>query len=177
MEKIVKKNPFQSAKVQAQMLSQSGIQTGQFGMHRDIFTPHVILDFFLVVFFIFARLRSWNGTNPNVWSYFKQWIIYITWRKSLKFTYDWIGIHDNVYIFHVVSFILLILCSVLKLYRDVYMFDIKRKLNFFSNWILFLFIWKNSHFQPTQSSTLAVVRWPTASENWFGPVTCAKFFQ
>ena len=30
--------------------------------------------------------------------------------------------------------------SVLKLYRDVYMFDIKRKLNFFSNWILFLFI-------------------------------------
>jgi hypothetical protein len=35
------------------------------------------------------------------------------------------------------------------LYRDVYMFDIKRKLNFFSNWILFLFIWKNSHFEPT----------------------------
>jgi len=25
-----------------------------------------------------------------------------------------------------------------------------------------------------QSSTLAVVRWPTASENWFGPVTFAK---
>jgi hypothetical protein len=58
MEKIVKKNPFQSAKVQAQMLSQSGIQMGQFGMHRDIFTPHVILDFFLVVFFIFARLET-----------------------------------------------------------------------------------------------------------------------
>ena len=28
-----------------------------------------------------------------------------------------------------------------------------------------------------QSSTLAVIRWPTASENWFGPVTFAKFFQ
>ena len=28
-----------------------------------------------------------------------------------------------------------------------------------------------------QSLTLAVVRWPTACENWFGPVTFAKFFQ
>jgi hypothetical protein len=27
---------------------------------------------------------------------------------------------------------------------------------------------------PIQSSTLAVVRWPMASENWFGPVTFAK---
>jgi len=29
----------------------------------------------------------------------------------------------------------------------------------------------------SQSSTLAVVRWPTASENLFGPVTFANFFQ
>ena len=28
-----------------------------------------------------------------------------------------------------------------------------------------------------QSSTLAVVRWSTASENWFGPVDFDKFFQ
>jgi hypothetical protein len=28
-----------------------------------------------------------------------------------------------------------------------------------------------------QSLTLAVVRWPTASENLFGPVTFANFFQ
>ena len=167
MEKIVKKNPFQSAKVQAQMLSQSGIQTGQFGMHRDIFTPRVILDFFLVVFFVFARLRSWNGTHTNVRSYFKRWIL----SNSLMTEFESMTMFTFSTWFHSYFH------SVLKLYRDVYLFDIKRKLNFFSNWILFLFIWKNSHFQPTQSSTLAVVRWPTASENWFGPVTFAKFFQ
>ena len=38
----------------------------------------------------------------------------------------------------------------------------------------------NIHYQIQshilQSSTLAVVRWPTVSENWFGPMTFAKFF-
>ena len=36
----------------------------------------------------------------------------------------------------------------------------------------FVYILQNT----IQSSTLAVVRWSTGSENWFEPVTFAKFF-